>query len=502
MATEAKDRSDFKSSAWESQINAWTLTSDLWQSPLYIREQGETYLEKFPKESDTKYAARLTKRSVPRNKFRESLETMAGMVFKTDPAPQEVPDILSELFTDIDACGNSLHSFLLTSFEKFLRDGGGAIWVDATPLTDSAREKAEKGEQLTAADREGDRPFWVFVEAKQIINFRYEKIGGIETLAQVTIECDEIEPDGEFGEVKVKRHYILRIGSFEVRRWDDKAQEFVVEPDKGGSTGLDEIPLIPLARFGTPPPLLDLAMLTVLYYNKLSDYDNICHYVCTPRQVIKLQEEGDAEKYKNLNQSADTGLLIYGEHSNAFYLEVKATGMEAADKRNADIAAEMAAIGVGMLAPTEIAPKSATEVLDTAGQRQSKLARYAREFENVVEKAFYITAEVLRVINGTASIDLNESEDVSLKLMMDFDRLTFTPERMQIFKDLMANGDFSRLTFFEILEKSEDMPENWTPELEVKRLKEEEATLTPVVNARLLPNENGTQNPQNQTATA
>ncbi len=468
------NRSDFKSREWKSQQSAWTLTGDLWQSPLYIREQREKYLEKFRKEPVAKYEERLN-RSVPRNKFRESIETMAGMVFKDDPAPMDVPKSLSVLFTDIDGCGNSLHSFLLTSFERNLRDGGGAIWVNATPLSDNARTKVDNGETLTAADRIGDRPFWVYVEAKQIINHRYEKVNGLDVLSQVTIEIHETEPEGDFGEVEVKRHYILRRGSFEVRKYNVKNRTWDIEPGKGGATGLTEIPLIPLAPFGTPPPLLDLAMLTIQYYNKVSDFDSWCHVACVPRQVIKLKDEADAAKYKALNQSAEVGLMVFGDSADAFYLEVSGNGLEIARARNEEVAAEMAAIGVGMLAPSEVAPKSATEVLDTAGQRQSKLARFAREFENCIEKAFFFTAEYIKIISGAGAINLNQTENSNLQLKMDFDRLTFTPEQLQFFVQLLAGGNLSNETFLEMLPTFMDMPQGWTKEIEMTRIKADRA---------------------------
>lgn len=481
-ARQDANSSGFKSSAWRSQQTAWELTGDLWQSPLYIREQGEKYLEKFRKEKPEKYEERKG-RSVPRNKFRESIETMAGMVFKTDPAPQDVPTALAELFTDIDARGNSLHSFLLDGFEKYLRDGGGAILVDATPLGDIAKDKAQKGGKLTAADRMGDRPFWVFIEAKQIINHRYEKINGIDTLTQVTIESCTHEPKGEFGEEEIKRHYILRRGSFEVRKWDEKAGDWIIEADKGGETGLVEIPIVPLTPFGTPPPLLDLAMLTVLYYNKQSDFDSWCHTACVPRQVIRLKDESDAKKYKELNQAADVGLMIFGEHADAKYLEVSGQGLEIAKARNEEIASEMAAIGVGMLAPSDVAPKSATEVLDTAGQRQSKLARFAREFENSVEKAFYFTAEYLKIIKGSKAVDLEQAENTNLKLTMDFDRLTFSAEQWKLIVQLFEDGDLSHETFFELLPTYIEMPQGWTAELERQRLTGGD----PVINGRKQP---------------
>ncbi len=469
MAEQDKNnKSDYKSKAWESQADALKLTSDLWQSPLYIQKKGDTYLEKFPKEKQEKYQLRLA-RSVPRNKFRESIETMAGMVFKEDPAPPEAPTALKAMFTDIDGCGNNLHSFLLTSFEKYLRDGSGAILVNST-MNEGARAKASNDEQLTAADRATDIVFWSYIEASQIINHRYETINGVEVLTQATIESKQIEPNGEFGEIEVTRHYIFRRGSVEVRRFDEKQQEYVIEDDKGGPTGLEDISLVLLAPIGTAPPLLDLAMLTVSYYNKLSDFDNWCHIAFVPRQVIKLADEADATKYKDLNQSAEVGLLLFGEHAEASYLEVSGNGIELAMKRNAELAAEMAAIGVGLLAPSEVAPKSATEVVDTAGQRQSKLARFAREFENSVEKAFYFTAELKQDISGAGAIDLKDTENTSLKLKMDFDRLTFRPEQMAFIERLATENKLSLETWLELLPNLIEMPQGWSAEEELERI--------------------------------
>jgi len=478
MATQAelKNSSDFKSKAWLSQKSAWALVMDLWQSPLYIREKGQDYLEKFKNEKPEKYQERLI-RSVPQNKFRESIETMAGMAFKDDPAPQGAPEPLASLFTDIDACGNSLHSFALTSFEKYLRDGGGAIWVSATPLNEIAKEKVDGGQALTAADRYGDRPIWNFVEAAQIINYRFDKVNGIDQLAQVTVETIETEPDGEFGETDVKRHYVLTVGNVRVEKLVGK--DYVNESDKGGPTGLSVIPLIPLAPFGTPPPLLNLAMMDVQYYNKESDFDDWCHNACVPERIYNFDSKEDAAEFnKQIKNSASISRGMWGQFAKAYFNEVSGSGLEVVERRLESLAARMAAIGVGMLAPSDVAPKSATEVLDTSGQRQSKLARYAREFENAVEKAFYITAEILNIISGVGTIDLSTVEDVSLKLKMDFDRLTYTPERMAFFERLLDSGNISRMTFFEILAKSQEMPPNWTPEEEEKRLNADNELIT------------------------
>jgi hypothetical protein len=65
-----------------------------------------------------------------------------------------------------------------------------------------------------------------------------------------------------------------------------------------------------------------------------------------------------------------------------------------------------------------------------------------------------------------------------LKLKMDFDRLTFSPEQLAVFERLVANGDLSHLTLFEVLQNVVDFPAKWTPELEVQRLAAENAVIT------------------------
>lgn len=466
--------SGYKCAQWMSQAKSWELMSDLWESPMYVRSKGEKYLRKNPQENAKKYEQRLDN-SVPQGKLRECIETMAGMVFKDNPAPEKAPTALADLFKDIDARGNSLHSFLQQSFAKFLRDGGGAIHVNATKLSDAAREKVANGEKLTAADRQGDRAFWTWVEAREMIGYREDNVGGVVKPLQIVIQRNEIIPDGQYGEAEILRNYIFRIdGSFAVEYWDTKTGTWLADPDMPeGNTGQDEITISLAAPYGSTPPLETLAMLDNLYYNKESDFDDWCHNACVPERIYNFDSDSDAQKWKaELKNSASTARAMWGQYAKAYFNEVSGNGLEVVTNRLDKIEARIAQLGVGMLAPTEATPtKTASEVIDTAGQRQSKLAWYAREFENCVEKAFYFTMLYMKSISGAA---VEVTDETTLKLKMDFDRLTFTPERLQVFKDLLANGDMSKLTFWELVAKSEEMPESWTPELEIERLNDEE----------------------------
>lgn len=464
--------SDFRAATWKKLQPSWKVTSDLWGSALDVREMGTEYLTQFNKEPQEKFKARL-QRSVFTNDFRQSIETMAGMVFRTDPKPTGVHDEIEALLPDIDLCGNSFWSFNIDNFQKFLRDGNGFIYVDAPKVSGATAEKIAAGTRPTLRDRGNDRPYWVFYLASQVINYRYERIGSRDVLVQLTIQETVTVPDGGFGEKEVVQNRVLTPGAYEVFLQDPKTKKFTI-PGDSGTTGLSEIPIVPIVRdMAAIPPLLTLALLNVLYYNQTSDYDDICHLVCAPLRVEKYDSKEDAEAAgKVQTASPGVGKKIWGQHAAISYVEVSGSGMERTRERSQDVKKEMAAIGVGMLAPSDIiGMRTATEVADNAGQRQSKLAKFAREWENAIEKALYFTAQYINSIKGPKTIDLQNAEEMTkMRLKIDYNRLTFSLEQLGFFNDLVDSGKLSLQTFLEWLPQVADMPQGFDPKIEMKRI--------------------------------
>ncbi len=179
------------------------------------------------------------------------------MVFRTDPKPDKVDPLIEELFTDIDLCGNSLWKFLLDAFEMYLRDGNGYIYVDAPPPSEQVAAKIAEGEKPTLTDRQDDRPYWVFYKASQVLKLRYQKNGSRDELSQATIEETTIEDDGEFGEKSVTRIRRLNVGKFQLYEKDAKTNKWTAASGTGsaGTTGLDYIPLYPIADLFSQPPM-------------------------------------------------------------------------------------------------------------------------------------------------------------------------------------------------------------------------------------------------------
>jgi len=464
-----KNEPDFQSAAHRKLAPAWKITEDLWGSSLDIRQKSDEYLPKFRKEPNEKYEDRKNN-SVFENEFRLSIETMAGKVFKTNPQPKEVDPLILELFTDIDLCGNSLWKFLLDAFEMYLRDGNGYIYVDSPPLKEETAKKIAEGQKPTLADREGDRPYWVFYKASQVLKTKTEKIGSREVLSQVTIKEVTIEDDGEFGEKEVTRIRRLNVGSFQVYEQDDKKKWNSKET---GTTGLDYIPLFPITDMLSQPSMLTLAMLCIQNYNQKSDYDNICHLVCTPQQVRQYDTKEDAAAAA-ADQTASPGVGIkgWGEHFSVTYVEVEGKGMQLAQNRYKDVEQQIAKYGVGMFVPAEMtAIRTATEVIDNAGTRESKLARLTRDFENCVERALYATADIINKIRGSKTINLEDAEQkAKLKLKIDYDRLTFNMEQVGFFSDLVDSNKLSLRTFLTCLQTAMDLPDDFDVEKEMERI--------------------------------
>src|SRR5436309_15825858 len=98
-AKDLRNSSDFHSSTHVKLSPVWKITQDLWGSALDVRNQGEEYLSKFKKEPSEKYEERKSN-SVFKNEFRSSIETMAGMVFRTDPRPEGVDPSIDQLMSD------------------------------------------------------------------------------------------------------------------------------------------------------------------------------------------------------------------------------------------------------------------------------------------------------------------------------------------------------------------------------------------------------------------
>lgn len=484
-----EDMPDFQNSLYGEMFPAWMITNDLWGGTNEIRKKEKAYLPQFNKEPPKKYKDRLNS-SVFFNVFQRTVSSLVGLVFKNAALPQEVPDEIKNLFTDIDLCGNDIEMFLRESFTNAVRDGHSFIFIDAPPMI-------EREGQTTLADVADRRPFWINYKASQAVNWQYETIAGKTVLTQITFRTVEMMPFGKYGEQGVTKYKVLMRGTGQPGDENENGmyEDFIVndkkEPVSQGErqASWKDIPVAviygrKLAPLYTTPPLLELAHLNILHYQKTSDFDDICHRLCVPILTRKLASKDDLTALLELEKKAVTispavMMNVFGENADLKYTEVTGAGLEIVANRIKELESQMSKLGLELLSPTENeSAKTATEIMSDNSQSQSDLAVMAKNLETATEQAIYFTGEMINAIFGANTVNLSEAERNKFKLKIDYNKLSFTVEQMALFSNLVDTGKMTLETFLKWLSQIADMPKDYSPEKEAQMLRAQKAEIT------------------------
>jgi hypothetical protein len=479
------DKPSFRSDSFNEMNDACVKTQEVWGGVRSLRKSNYKYLVQFEKESEEEYKARKDNAEFY-PVFGGTVDTVVGMVCTNEIAPVNAPKQIQELFSDFDLCGNDFASFIRDTFTNATRDGHSFIFVDAPPPVDVGDRQA------TAADVAGRRPFCINYKKNQAINWRFKKIDGKSVLSQITFkECTK-EQKGRFGEEEVIRYRVLNRGSFSLYREPSKEEKQagkndLVEEIKDRKTGLTEIPLVTVYSskktnpLESDPPFYDLLEMNLVHYNKSSKKSKALDYVVPmPVIVVDSKEDADDIKKSGMTFASQRGIIIYGQNASASYLELKGDSLPQLTLEIEGLEKRMAKAGVEKFAPTEEGNKTAYEVGSDNKKELSQVSIMAKNLENACEQVFYFIAEYLNAI-GSAKVSLSEAEKSKLKLNINYDRLIFSIEQMQLFDTLREKGVLSNQTFLELLQQIVNMPKGFSVEEEAKRLAGEKAIEKPTL---------------------
>ena len=277
-----------------------------------MRDAGETYLPKFPNETDPDYEYR-SENAKFTNIFADIVGTLATKPFGEEVAltDKSASDPIKALAEDIDGRGNHLHVFAANTFFAGINDAVSWILVDYT----KARTRAD-GRPLSVAEekRQGLRPYWVHIPARRMLAVYSDVIQGKEIFTHARISETVLRRDG-FDEVSIQRVRVLdREPVFEVLD-DGKTTDTVVDyapatfqlyekktrtGGRGGESDgwevvedgvvtIGEIALVPFItgrrvegswRFA--PPMLDAADLQIEHYQQETALKSICELTAFP----------------------------------------------------------------------------------------------------------------------------------------------------------------------------------------------------------------------------
>lgn len=434
---------------------ALEIVRDLWEGPERVRAKGSVYLPKAPGEDAFDYGVRLA-RSVFFNAFRYTIEGMVGFVFRKDPVlTDDVPEIIRQHWENIDNAGTHGDVFAREIMQDAMIAGHAAILVEF-PKTG--------GKQTAADEMQGAaRPYWVPIRKDNIVSWRTAVVGGRTILTQLVLKECTMVPQGEFGEREQTLYRVFRNDNGKVT-----VDVLEVTPDKrvirieqmsGDYPTQDGIPIAEIATngsrsmFESTPPLIDLAYLNIAHYQGDSDYKYSIYKTNVPLLFAAgfQMEEGGQEVVIGPNS------LIVQSDPNAKLQYVAHDGAALGESRQAlqDIKADMAAMGLSMLAPDKRAAETAEAKRIDKSTTDSALAVVARALQDGIERALEFHAKYLKLDSG-GSIVINR----------DFENLTLSPQQITALSNLVARNQITLETLWKMLVDGSVLPDNFSEEEE------------------------------------
>lgn len=477
---DAKNKPSFKNKAYHGMARAWRLVDAVSRGTLYLRDQTTTYLPKFPAEHEDDYKDRVGTATFF-NAFNRTVQGLVGMVFRKNPVlgadvPAEIAGSEERKgeghAESIDGAGTHLDVFAKEVLKDAF-DGHAFVLVDMEqPL----------GEGATLADElaSGRRPYWVRYKASQAVNFHSVKINGRLEIGLITFEEVMLEPDGAYGEREVARYRSFRLeqvldaGGQHTHtqvRWEllrkskdeSSGQEIYVSEGGGIIPKFTRIPVAVVYGRKTgflesQPVLLDLALTNIKYFQKRSDYDSSLHKAGFPIPVFI----GVPDEWNMLAVGAGFGIKL-PQGADAKYMEPAGASLEVARQDLQDVRAEMAALGLSVLAAKPDVATTATENVINFAQESSELETIARSLKDCLETCLGFHAQYLGKESG-GSVSLGEH----LKsLRLDAQQIT-------TYSEMVAKNQLTVKTLWDILQSGDALPDTFNREEEQKGIEEQQ----------------------------
>jgi len=471
-----------KSSEYQSMSADWTLVSDILAGPEAVRNRRETYLPKYQDEGEDEYDRRA--RAAPwRPEFADALRTLASKPFAKDVAIKgDAPDDLigaldastkqrsGGIIDDVDGRGNSLTSFARESFTKGIAKGLHVILVDYPDINPDGDRR------ITLADEKAAhaRPYWVQVQADDIIALYTETVGGKERITHARIKESVVVRNG-FGERKVDRIRVLESGRWELWERLERSStpvstnaDWLMVAEGLIRRGPSEASSVPLVLFFTGerrgdvlvrPPLADLAHMQIELLRAMSRQDEILTFAGAPM----LAGIGMAKPAKGESMEVGPKRVLWAppgsEHPTDWkYVQPNPENIKEIREHVASIIADMRRLGMQPLMQASGSPTATGQSIEAA-KAHSAVKAWALMLNDAIEQAMVFTAEWMGI-----------QDTIQTTVSTDFSAMLYAIAPLNALKDARAMKDISQKTYWEGLKRFDVLPQDFDLDAEQKAI--------------------------------
>ena len=318
-----------------------------------MRAAGQRYLPIWPAEEAESYKSRLSQ-AVLLPAYARTVETLASKPFSQPlTLGDDVPPVIVEWAEDIDLQGRNLHAFCRDTFAHALGAGIAGILVDY-PRAEGVRTLADERNA-------GARPYFIQIEAEQILGWRASRASGKWRIDQLRIMETVDEPDGEFGTETVKQVRVLTPGAWATYRETKDGWA----PYEAGETSLPAVPFVPVYGKRTgfmlgEPPLMQVAFLNAKHWSESSDQDKSVRFA---RVRIAAIVGGDVEDKITVGSDyflrLPVGASIEIAQGSAEAVGIGRSELNVLEEQMRQSGAELLVIKPGAITATQIATENA-----------------------------------------------------------------------------------------------------------------------------------------------
>ena len=441
------------------------LVNDCWE---LLRNGKEPYLPKEPKEPPRAYKNRLLRSSYP-SFYRDAIIAYAGALSRFEL--RDAPDLLRANQSNIDSDGNSLKAYWMMADAMSLRDAGVLLTVDMP--------RGQAGDR-TSEIATGRRPYLAYTPRQSVVNWRTEKVQGIELPVAVSIlEWTEVE-DGDYGVVIEPRYRVMFRDEWRVVKLVQGSTGLRVEAvvDESGeevkgqfldsrNRPMNNPPVVwysgSRAGFGRGQlPLLSLANLTLDWFREYSDLKELLHKTAMPVPVRKgMLGTGPSGSTPPMILGPNSGLDLPQDGSFAFAEVAGSSLAQHVDHlKHIENLIDRQTMNFLLSGATE---KTATQSLLESAQLQASLTSMAEGKSSAMESLFRIWCQFTGepIIPG-AGIDLDSGV---------FDQ-PVTPDQLRLAKDLYNDSLLTRASVVALEARAGMLPPDQTADDELKLLDE------------------------------
>ncbi|EMB4339689.1 DUF4055 domain-containing protein [Citrobacter freundii] len=448
-----------------NMVQAWDINDALMGGTLYMRQLGEAYLPRWPKEDKEDYKKRLAVATLL-PAYEETINQNVGRVF-AEPIQlgENVPDQLREFSKNVDLEGSRLDVWAQAFFSLAMQYGVSHALVDY-PRVDAEQVKTKADEKATGA-----RPYVTMLNPRQVIGWKSKMVSGKVQLTALRIKEVVVEDGDDFGQTKVEQIRLLTPGQVQIYRkaTGDNAQANWTLHEEW-QTSRKDITLVTLYTKRTgfmcgSPPLLNMALLNVKHWQSQSEQDNILHVARVPLLMVFGLEEGQ----ELVIGSSSATQFSDRQKQGLEYVEHTGTSISAGKESLTDLVEQMRQAGAKLLRTDNTSTKSVDQTSEEKMQEQSPLYTMATSLEDAIDNILQIMAEY---------IGESEGGNVDVRTELDVESKEFNPPAALAIQSLRQGGDIRRVDAIKSLQKLNIIDADADPNVVLSELLTESASLT------------------------